>query len=82
MSKPAPPRTIRQPTLEQPDPRPLAPVQPGLEDCCRSGCSPCVFDLYEEALERYRARLAAWERRHPTGDRDNGGSPDGGLRRR
>jgi hypothetical protein len=35
------------------------PVEPELEDCCRSGCCPCVFDLYAEAMERYEAWLAA-----------------------
>lgn len=44
-----------------PAPRPVPPVQPDLEDCCRSGCVPCVFDLYEEALERYERELAAWK---------------------
>nr|WP_249170171.1 oxidoreductase-like domain-containing protein [Burkholderia vietnamiensis] len=46
------------------DPRPISPEQPELEDCCNSGCSPCVFDLYDEALARYRAELAEWEARH------------------
>lgn len=47
-------------------PRPVPPVQPELEDCCRSGCAPCVFDLYEAALERYERALAAWEAANPT----------------
>lgn len=45
------------------DPRPIPPVQPELEDCCNSGCSPCVFDLYDEALAQYRIELAEWEAR-------------------
>ncbi|AVR98410.1 oxidoreductase-like domain-containing protein [Pseudoduganella armeniaca] len=49
------------------DPRPEPPRQPALEDCCRSGCSPCVFDLYEEALARYEAALAAWLARQEAG---------------
>ncbi|AJK49183.1 oxidoreductase-like domain-containing protein [Burkholderia plantarii] len=49
----------------QDDPRPLPPVPPELEDCCQSGCSPCVFDLYDDALERHQAELAAWRERHP-----------------
>jgi hypothetical protein len=44
-----------------PDARPVAPVAPDLEDCCRSGCTPCVFDLYEAALERYEEALARYE---------------------
>jgi hypothetical protein len=51
---------MRQPAT---DPAPQPPLPPDLEDCCRSGCVPCVFDLYEEELERYRAALAAWEQR-------------------
>lgn len=54
-------RTIRHPQLQQQSPRPVPPVQPALEECCRSGCTPCIFDLYEDAMERYRARLTAWE---------------------
>ena len=46
------------------DPVPQPPPQPALEDCCRSGCTPCVFDLYEEALDRYRAELRAWQARN------------------
>jgi Oxidoreductase-like protein, N-terminal len=38
-------------------------VQPDLDDCCHSGCNPCVFDLYDEAIERYQAALAQWQAR-------------------
>ena len=47
------------------DPRPLPPREPGIEECCGSGCEPCVFDRYAEALERYQEALAAWLQRHP-----------------
>ncbi|WP_244147042.1 oxidoreductase-like domain-containing protein [Paraburkholderia bryophila] len=38
-------------------------MQPDLDECCHSGCNPCVFDLYDEALERYHAALAQWRER-------------------
>ena len=57
------PRTIRQPTLELPDPETVPPRQPELGECCASGCVPCVFDLYEDAMERYRAQHHAWKTR-------------------
>lgn len=50
-----------QPLLD--DPQPVPPIRPDNDECCNSGCSPCVFDLYEDELERYRAALHAWELR-------------------
>jgi hypothetical protein len=47
------------------DPPPVPPPEPRMEECCRSGCDPCIFDLYEEELERYRIARAAWEARQP-----------------
>ena len=47
------------------DPLPVRPVEPDAGDCCGEGCVPCVFDSYEQALERYRVALAAWQGRHP-----------------
>ncbi|WP_334188260.1 oxidoreductase-like domain-containing protein [Noviherbaspirillum sp.] len=48
---------------DNPDPRPVAPQRPVNDECCRSGCSPCVFDLYAEDLAVYEAALRAWEER-------------------
>ena len=46
-----------------PDPRPIPPEKPLPTDCCGSGCPMCVLDIYDMALERYAAELAAWEAR-------------------
>lgn len=42
---------------------PVPPVRPDNDECCRSGCDPCIFDLYALEMERYRAALAAWEKK-------------------
>ena len=47
------------------DPRPVPPREPALEECCKGGCEPCVFDRYYDALERYRDALQEWLQRHP-----------------
>jgi hypothetical protein len=49
----------------EPDPRPLPPREPELEDCCGTGCVNCVFDMYEIAQENYERALVAWRLRHP-----------------
>jgi hypothetical protein len=46
------------------DPLPVPPERPSYEDCCRGACDPCIFDVYEEAMERYRAELKAWQDRN------------------
>ena len=33
---------------------PPEPEEPLPSDCCGSGCSPCVFDIYERDLEIWR----------------------------
>ena len=45
------------------DPKPQPPREPESWECCQSGCDPCVFDRYWDALERYEQALAQWESR-------------------
>ncbi|XP_026751353.2 NADH-cytochrome b5 reductase-like [Galleria mellonella] len=30
------------------------PIEPNREDCCNSGCNPCIFDIYEKQLAIYK----------------------------
>jgi hypothetical protein len=50
--------------VPEPDPRPEPPVPPEPGDCCHSGCAYCVDDIYQDALDQYRADLQAWQARH------------------
>ena len=59
-----------------PDPRPVAPEKPLPGDCCGGGCAVCVNDTYEQALDDYEARLAAWLKRHPDADAPSGERTD------
>ncbi|MHB8311059.1 oxidoreductase-like domain-containing protein [Metallibacterium sp.] len=40
-------------------PRPQPPSAPEPGDCCGGGCTLCIFDLHEQALQRYQQQLAA-----------------------
>lgn len=51
------------PSLPDPDPMPQAPVPPDLDACCGNGCDPCIFDLHDLAMDRYRQDLRAWRAR-------------------
>jgi len=48
------------------DPAPTPPPAPASGDCCRGGCEPCVFQLYEEELARYEEALRRWRLRNAT----------------
>jgi hypothetical protein len=37
------------------------PIEPSDEDCCGTGCVPCVFDAYEEKKAKYKVWLAKQE---------------------
>ena len=36
---------------------PEPPWEPLQSDCCGSGCSPCVFDIYHEDLAKWKELL-------------------------
>jgi len=57
------------------DPPPAPPVRPDAQDCCGGGCDPCIFDIYQDELDRYHAELRAWEARVNT--RNSGSGPSG-----
>jgi hypothetical protein len=52
-----------QPAADE-DPRPEPPRAPEEGECCQSGCVPCIYDLYWEAVDRYEQALRAWQTRH------------------
>jgi hypothetical protein len=43
------------------DTEPQRPREPEQWECCQSGCDPCVYDAYWEAVERYETALEAWK---------------------
>lgn len=47
------------------DPAPEPPKRPFATDCCGGGCSPCVFEIYEQKVARYEEALRAWRLRNP-----------------
>jgi hypothetical protein len=30
-------------------------------DCCGSGCQRCIYDIHDEAMQRYRDALREWQ---------------------
>ncbi|KAJ8921200.1 hypothetical protein NQ315_013672 [Exocentrus adspersus] len=33
------------------------PAKPDESDCCNSGCNPCILDVYEEQLKKYKREI-------------------------
>jgi hypothetical protein len=46
------------------DPKPQPPREPEVGECCQSGCEPCVYDRYWEALDHYERALREWSLRN------------------
>ncbi|HEY7903096.1 MAG TPA: oxidoreductase-like domain-containing protein [Casimicrobiaceae bacterium] len=54
-------------TTSDDDRKPAAPEPPEPADCCGGGCERCVYDLHEEAMDRWREALRQWQARHAPG---------------
>jgi hypothetical protein len=65
---------MQTPTSDDPDPMPVPPAEPDLEACCGNGCDPCIFDVHQLDMDRYRQALRAWRARHAQAP----GSAEGG----
>ncbi|MYN43977.1 oxidoreductase-like protein [Pseudoduganella sp. FT93W] len=61
MSEAHPP--VTPPATLNHDPEPEAPQPPAPGDCCHSGCTFCVEDMYQGELDRYRVALKEWQER-------------------
>ena len=53
------------------DAAPRKPEQPDPLDCCGSGCVRCIFDVHDEAMQRYLDEHAAWAARQVGGPVDS-----------
>ncbi len=38
---------------------PTPPDRPEDYMCCQRGCCPCIFDYYEDAMDRWREKVRA-----------------------
>lgn len=46
---------------------PPKPRKPDLDECCDSGCDPCVFDRYHDALAAWKRECREIEARRKAG---------------
>ncbi|CAI2383105.1 unnamed protein product [Moneuplotes crassus] len=43
--------------------RPREPVRPNDKYCCNTGCYPCIFDTYDEMVEKYETKLSDYQQK-------------------
>lgn len=46
--------------------KPVPPRKPEPQECCGTGCIPCVMDIYEEELWEYERNLKQWQSANQT----------------
>lgn len=52
------------------DKLPPPPRKPDPDECCGSGCIPCILEVYEDELDAWKKRVAAIRAGRPRGDAD------------
>ncbi len=57
------PTSPKPETHDPTDVMPVRPAEPDAAECCGEGCVRCVYDVYDEKLERYREALERWRAR-------------------
>lgn len=48
------------------------PIEPDKEDCCNSGCNPCIFDIYERQLMLYNKHKESGQSVNNNSSQNNG----------
>ncbi|KAJ1939515.1 NADH-cytochrome b5 reductase-like [Linderina macrospora] len=43
---------------------PPPPLKPEADDCCNSGCTPCILDTYKETMDAYKSEVSAMKLNH------------------
>ena len=41
---------------------PIKPILPENNECCGQGCRRCVFDLYDEKMEKYEREMEEYNK--------------------
>lgn len=62
----APADIVRMSASDLPDARrdpddealPPKPERPDSSECCKSDCSPCIFEIYDQQLDQWEQRVA------------------------
>jgi hypothetical protein len=52
---------VREKELLRKAQSPERPMKPSADECCGSGCKPCVMDLYREELKVWKECWVVWE---------------------
>jgi hypothetical protein len=64
------PSSTRAMSPQDNDRAPCRPCALAAKITCKGSCDPCIFNVYDDALDRYRSDLQAWEERQARRNKD------------